>query len=99
MKTEIVSYTLGTPHPLTDAQRANLKALSARQTTESTTATSALTDKQLKNAVRSRFYKPIKRQIAARIDADVLEGLRRRGRATDSASRPSCGGKCGLHSS
>jgi hypothetical protein len=30
MKTEMDSDTLDTPHPLTDEQRANLKALSAR---------------------------------------------------------------------
>jgi hypothetical protein len=30
IKTEMDSYTLDTPHPLTDEQRANLKALSAR---------------------------------------------------------------------
>src|SRR5260370_1070441 len=46
------------------------------QTTESTTATSALADKQLKNTVRGRFYKPIKRQITVRVDADVLDWLK-----------------------
>ncbi len=32
-----------------------------------------LTDAQLESAVRGRFYKPVKRQITARVDADVLE--------------------------
>jgi len=32
-----------------------------------------LTDEQLKAATPGRFYRPIKRRIAARVDADVLE--------------------------
>lgn len=35
-------------------------------------------------AVRSRFYRPIKRQITARVDADVLDWLKSEGRGYQS---------------
>ena len=40
MKTKLVSFTLETLPPLTDKQRANLKALAARPDRRSTTAAS-----------------------------------------------------------
>jgi len=43
-----------------------------------------MTDEQLKNAVRGRFYKPVKRQITARVDADVLEWLKAQGKGYQS---------------
>jgi len=39
-----------------------------------------LTDEQWKNAERGRFYRPVKRQITARVDADVLEWLKSQGK-------------------
>ena len=38
-----------------------------------------MTDEQWKNAERGRFYRPVKRQITARVDADVLEWLKSQG--------------------
>ena len=57
MKTKLVSYTLETPPPLTDKQRANLKALAARPDSEINYGDipPPMTDEQLKNAVRGRF--------------------------------------------
>jgi len=43
-----------------------------------------MTDEQLKNAVRGRFYKPVMRQITARVDADVLELLKAQGKGYQS---------------
>ncbi len=43
-----------------------------------------LTDEQWKNAVRGRFYRPLKRQITARVDADVLEWLQSQGKGYQS---------------
>lgn len=85
MKTKMVSYTPETLPPLTDEQRANLKTLAARPDSEiDYNDIPPMTDEQLKNAVRGRFYKPIKRQITARVDADVLEWLKSQGKGYQS---------------
>jgi uncharacterized protein (DUF4415 family) len=73
---KMVSYTPETLPSLTDKRRANLKTLAARPDGEIDYGDiPPMTDEQLKNAVRGRFYKPTKRQITARVDADVLEGM------------------------
>jgi uncharacterized protein (DUF4415 family) len=85
MKTKMVRYTLETLPPLTRAQRANLKALAARPDSEIDTSDAPeLTDEQWKHAVRGRFYRPVKRQITARVDADVLDWLKRQGKGYQS---------------
>jgi uncharacterized protein (DUF4415 family) len=38
-----------------------------------------LTEKFWKNAVRNPFYKPVKKQVTVRIDADILAWLREEG--------------------
>jgi uncharacterized protein (DUF4415 family) len=85
MKTKMVSYTLETLPPLTDAQREKLRALAARPDSEIDFSDAPeLTDEQWKNAERGRFYRPIKRQITARVDADVLEWLKAQGKGYQS---------------
>jgi uncharacterized protein (DUF4415 family) len=85
MKTKMVSYTLESLPPLTDAQLANLKALAARPDSEiDTSDIPELTDEQWKNAKRGHFYRPVKRQITARVDADVLEWLKAQGKGYQS---------------
>lgn len=39
-----------------------------------------LTDEFWRNAVRGRFYRPIKKQITLRLDADVIAWLRKHGK-------------------
>jgi uncharacterized protein (DUF4415 family) len=39
-----------------------------------------LTDKLWKNAVRNPFYRPVKRQLTLRLDADIIAWLRRQGK-------------------
>ena len=39
-----------------------------------------LTEKFWKNGVRNPFYRPIKKQVTLRIDADVVAWLRRQGK-------------------
>jgi uncharacterized protein (DUF4415 family) len=39
-----------------------------------------LTEKFWKNAVRNPFYRPIKKQVTVRVDADILAWLRSAGR-------------------
>jgi len=63
--------------PLTDEQREELRAL-AELPDEEVDASDLppLTDAQLARMVRGRFYRPVKRQITARLDADVLDWLK-----------------------
>ena len=85
MKKKIVRYTLETLPRLTEAQRANLLALGARPDSEiDFSDIPELTDEQWKNAERGRFYRPVKRQITARVDADVLEWLKAQGKGYQS---------------
>lgn len=85
MKTKVASYTLESLPPLTDEQRANLQALAARPDSEiDYSDIPALTDEQLKNAMRGQFYRPVKRQITARVDADVLDWLKSQGKGYQS---------------
>lgn len=85
MKTKMVSYTLDTLPPLTEEQRANLKVLSQRPDSEiDTSDIPEMTDEKWKSAVRRHLYRPVKQQITARIDADVLEWLKSQGKGYQS---------------
>lgn len=85
MKTKMVSYTPETLPPLTEVQIANLKRLAARPDSEiDTSDIPELTAEQWKKGIRGRFYRPVKRQITARVDADVLEWLKSHGRGYQS---------------
>jgi uncharacterized protein (DUF4415 family) len=85
MKKRMVSYTLETLPELTEAQLANLKRLAARPDSEiDTSDIPELTEEQWKTAVRGRFYRPVKRQITARVDADVLDWLQSQGKGYQS---------------
>jgi uncharacterized protein (DUF4415 family) len=73
----MVEYTLDTLPELTEERRkelARLDALPAEQI--DTSDIPELTDEQWASAVRGRFYRPIKQQITARLDADVLAWLK-----------------------
>lgn len=84
-KTKIVSYTPAGLPPLTAKQRAALKALAAKPDREiDISDIRPLPAKRWKNAVRGHFYKPIKRQITARVDADVLDWLKSQGKGYQS---------------
>ena len=85
MKRKTVSYTLDTLPPLTDVQLANLKRLADRPDTEiDTTEIPEMTDAEWKTGKRGHFYRPVKRQITARVDADVLEWLKAQGKGYQS---------------
>jgi uncharacterized protein (DUF4415 family) len=85
MKTKMVSYTLETLPPLTQARTAKLRALGARPDSEiDFSDIPQMTDEQWKNAERGRFYRPLKRQITARVDADVLAWLKGQGKGYQS---------------
>lgn len=69
-----------------------MRALTPKQKAEFT-ALSALSDDQIdtsdlpelppgawKNAVRGRFYRPVKHAVSMRLDADVIAWLKKRGK-------------------
>ena len=67
-----VSYTLETLPPVTEARRRSLAAFAALPDDQiDLSDIPELTDEQLAD-----FYRPIKRQITARLDADVLAWLK-----------------------
>ena len=70
---------------MTEAQIANLKALAARPDSEIDLSDAPeLTAEQWKKGIRGRFYRPVKRQITARVDADVLAWLKAQGKGYQS---------------
>ncbi|HEY4904635.1 MAG TPA: BrnA antitoxin family protein [Candidatus Sulfotelmatobacter sp.] len=85
MKTKMVSYTPETLPALTKKQRTRLKALATRPDREiDTSDIPEMTEEQWKNARRGQFYRPRKRQITARVDADVLDWLKQQGKGYQS---------------
>ena len=73
----MVEYTPDTLPKLTDDRRKELEKLDALPVDQiDTSDIPELTDEQWAGAVRGRFYRPIKQQITARLDADVLAWLK-----------------------
>jgi uncharacterized protein (DUF4415 family) len=72
-----VSYTPVPGEPLTEEQVAQLKALEGRPV--DTSDIPELTDEMWKNAVRGRFYRPIKEAVSMRLDSDVVAWLKKDG--------------------
>ena len=85
MMKQTVRYTWDTLPQLTEKDRDRLKALAERPDSEiDFSDIPEITEEQWKNAVRRRFYRPVKRQITARVDADVLEWLKADGKGYQS---------------
>lgn len=85
MKKKTASYELEMLPPLTGEQIANLKALAARPESEIDLGDiPEMTDEEWKRAERGRFYRPVKKQVTARVDADVLDWLKSHGRGYQS---------------
>ena len=86
--TEPVRLTLDTGRPtpeLTVEQRARLEALAAMPDEEiDTSDIPELTDAQLAEMRRPEYFRPVKKQITARLDADVLAWLKAGGRGYQS---------------
>lgn len=80
-----VERTLDTLPPLTKAQQDDLKRLTAISDDEiDTSDMPELTDAQLAGMQRGAFYRPVKRQITVRVDADVLAWLKSQGKGYQS---------------
>ena len=70
---------------LTEADVAQLKALATVPTARLILSDiPEMTDEQWKNAFRGQFYRPIKKQVTARLDADVLDWLKKQGKGYQS---------------
>ena len=53
-----------------------------------------LTEKFWQNAVRNPFYRPVKRQLTLRLDADIIVWLRREAEGTRQGQMPFCEMRC-----
>jgi len=85
MSKKTVSYTLDTLPPLTEKQRHHLDALVALPDGQiDTSDILELTDAQLAEMQSGTHYRPIKQQITARVDADVLAWLKSHGKGYQS---------------
>jgi uncharacterized protein (DUF4415 family) len=85
MKTKMVSHAPDTPPALTDTQRKHLAELEALPDESiDTSDIPELSDDAWSAGVRGRFYRPVKQQITARVDADVLEWLKSQGKGYQS---------------
>jgi uncharacterized protein (DUF4415 family) len=85
MKTKMTSFPPETLPPLTNAQREHLAALAELPDEAiNTSDIPELSDEMWSAAVRGRFYRPVKQQITARVNADVLEWLKSQGRGYQS---------------
>lgn len=85
MKTKMVSYTLETLPRMTDQRAAQLRAM--RDDPNFVVDTSDIpewTREDFKDAVRGRFYRPVKEQITTRLDADVIAWLKKEGKGYQS---------------
>jgi uncharacterized protein (DUF4415 family) len=68
----------GNPEPLTTELQAELDALAAMPESEiDSTDMPPITD--WSHAVRGPFYRPIKRPLSLRVDADILDWFQRQG--------------------
>ncbi|MXZ22741.1 MAG: cytoplasmic protein [Caldilineaceae bacterium SB0665_bin_25] len=80
-----VEYTHDTLPPLTEAQKDELERLAALSDDEiDTSDIPELADVPRGELKRGAFYRPIKKQITARLDADVLAWLKSGGKGYQS---------------
>lgn len=77
----LVSYTFETLPPVTEKQRARMRALALMPDSEiDTSDIPVATEEQWKKAVRGgQYYRPVKQQVTARLDADVVAWLKSQG--------------------
>ena len=81
MSVKMVRYKPGELPPRTDADRARLAALAAQPDSEiDLSDMPELTEEAWKAAVRGKHYRPVKAQITASLDKDVLAWLKADGR-------------------
>lgn len=85
MSSKPVNYTLDMLPPLTAAQQARLAALNAQSDDDiDLSEIPELTEAQLAEMRPASHYRPIKQQITARVDSDVLAWLKSQGKGYQS---------------
>jgi len=85
MKTKLDNRSAETLPALTEVQRDHLAELAALPDGSiDTSDIPELSDAAWSAGVRGRFYRPVKQQITARVDADVLDWLKSQGRGYQS---------------
>lgn len=78
--TKIVRKKLST-NSVSAARKRRLAKLAARpDATIDLSDIPELTEKFWRNAIRNPFYRPVKRQLTLRLDADVIAWLRKQGK-------------------
>jgi len=76
-----VRHTMETLPPLTPEREAELRVLAARPESEiDLSEIPEFSQDRWADAVRGGFHRPAKRQITARVDADVLDWLKSQGK-------------------
>ena len=83
MKTKVVQFDVDLDNlpPLTDTDRQEIANLAAKPDSEiDFSDIPPLTDEFFRNAVRGRFYRPVKTSTTVRVDADVLHWLKAKGK-------------------
>jgi uncharacterized protein (DUF4415 family) len=84
-KPRMVTYRREPGSPLTAKQKANLAELAKRPEHEiDTSDIPEWTDAMWKDAVRGRFYRPVKKAVSLRLDADVIAWLKKDGKGYQS---------------
>jgi uncharacterized protein (DUF4415 family) len=79
--TKTVRVSRNSGRGLTPKQNRELKALSALSDDQiDTSDIPELPPRAWKNAVRGRFYRPVKLAVSMRLDADVIAWLKKRGK-------------------
>jgi|TARA_R110002124_G_scaffold191258_2_gene358709 uncharacterized protein (DUF4415 family) len=85
MTNKLIERKIDSLPPLTEAQKADLERLAAMPDAEiDYSDIPKLTDAQLDGMQRPEFYRPVKKQITARVDADVLAWLKSQGKGYQS---------------
>ena len=85
MKTKVISFAAEALPPLRAADAKALAALAARPDSDiDYSDITPMSAAQWQAAERGRFYRPVKQQITARLDADVLDWLKRQGKGYQS---------------
>ena len=79
-KGKIVTYRREAGDPLTETQLRNLEELASHPDREiDTSDIPELTEEFWRNAVRGKFYRPVKQAVSLRLDADVIAWLKKDG--------------------
>ena len=78
---KMVVYRREPRSPLTPKQRANLEELARPPKHEiDTSDLPEWTEEMWKRAVRGKFYRPVKKAVSLRLDADVIAWLKKDGK-------------------